>query len=65
MPFRRSLGAMPDVAFIPTCAECHRQWSPDDEERWRAYHVGDDPYGTAEDIVFYCPECAEPDFGEG
>lgn len=56
---------MPDVAFIPTCAECHRQWSPDDEERWRAYHVGDDPYGTAEDIVFYCPECAEPEFGEG
>jgi hypothetical protein len=32
---------MPEVAFTTTCAVCYRQWL-EDEERWRAYHVGDD-----------------------
>jgi hypothetical protein len=58
MPSRRSLGAVPMVAFITTCAECGRKWLPIDVERWRAYHVGDDLDEPAE-LVFYCPECAE------
>ena len=32
-------------------------WLPDDEERWRAYPDTDDV------LVFYCPECAEREFG--
>jgi predicted RNA-binding Zn-ribbon protein involved in translation (DUF1610 family) len=32
-------------------------------ERWRAYHVGDDLDEPADGIVFYCPECAEREFG--
>jgi hypothetical protein len=41
------------VALIPRCAECLDVWLPDDEERWRAYLDTDD------EVVFYCPECAE------
>jgi hypothetical protein len=52
---------MPEVAFITTCAVCHRQWLPDDDERWRAYHVGD--LDEPAEIVFYCPKCAEREFG--
>ena len=53
---------MPTVAMIPGCAECDRRWLPDDQERWRAYHVGDDLDEVAE-LVFYCPRCAEREFG--
>jgi hypothetical protein len=34
----------------------------DDGERWRAYHVGDDLDEPAE-LAFFCPECAEREFG--
>jgi hypothetical protein len=30
-----------------------------DEERWSAYLTDDEP----PEIVFYCPECAEREFG--
>jgi hypothetical protein len=56
---------MPEVAFFTTCAVCHRQWLPDADERWRAYHLGDDldePDEPAE-LVFYCSECAKREFG--
>ena len=33
-------------------------WLPEDEERRRAYHGGDDLDEPAE-VVFYCPECPE------
>lgn len=50
--------------LIPTCAECEAVWRPADEERWRAYLGGDDLEEPAE-VVFYCPDCAEWEFGDG
>jgi hypothetical protein len=44
------------VALIPQCAECGDIWLPDDGERWRAFLDTDD------ELVFYCPECAEREF---
>jgi hypothetical protein len=35
---------------------------PADEERWRAYLGGDDLDAPAE-LIFYCPDCAEREFG--
>jgi hypothetical protein len=49
------------LSFILICAVCRRPWVADDE-RWRAYPVGDDPSEPAE-LVFYCPECTEREFG--
>jgi hypothetical protein len=46
------------VGFIPRCAECLEVWLSDGEERWRAYLDTDD------ELVFYCKECAEREFGE-
>jgi len=46
------------VALIPQCAECDRVWLPDDGDRWQAYFDADD------ELVFYCPECAEREFLE-
>ena len=51
------------VALIPRCTECEAAWLPADEERWRAYHGGDDLDAPAE-LFFYCPACAEREFGE-
>jgi hypothetical protein len=50
------------VALTPLCAECHARWLPADEERWRAYLGGDDLDEPAE-RAFYCPDCAEREFG--
>ena len=50
------------VALIPKCAECEA-WLPADEERWRAYLGGDDLEEPPE-VVFFCPDCAEQEFGE-
>ena len=47
------------VAIIPRCAECEAHWLPADEERWRAYRTDDEP----PELVFYCPACAEREFG--
>jgi hypothetical protein len=47
------------VALIPRCAECESAWLPADEERWAAYLTDDEP----PDVVFYCPVCAECEFG--
>jgi RNase P subunit RPR2 len=38
------------------CVECGKVWLPADDERWRAYLDTDD------ELVFYCPECAEREF---
>ena len=46
------------VALIPQCAECFRVWLPDDGDRWQAY------FDTDDELVFYCPECAEREFLE-
>jgi predicted RNA-binding Zn-ribbon protein involved in translation (DUF1610 family) len=44
------------IALIPRCTECEARWLPADEERWRAYLTDDE-------VVFYCPQCAEREFG--
>lgn len=48
-----------DVALIPDCAECEAIWLPADDERWQAWHTEDEP----PELAFYCPECAEREFG--
>jgi hypothetical protein len=47
------------VALIPRCAECGDVWLPTDEDRWQAH------LDTEDELVFYCPECAEGEFGDG
>ncbi|MGA8925563.1 MAG: hypothetical protein WB462_05030 [Solirubrobacterales bacterium] len=37
-------------------------WLPADRERWRAYLGADDLDEPAE-LVLYCPQCAEREFG--
>jgi hypothetical protein len=48
------------VALVPQCAECDARWLPADEDHWSAYLTDDEPA----EVVFYCPECAELEFGE-
>jgi RNase P subunit RPR2 len=45
------------VAVIPRCAECNQVWLPADEDRWQAH------FDSEDDLVFYCRECAEREFG--
>jgi hypothetical protein len=49
--------------MIPTCAECGAVWLPADEERWRAY-LGSDDLDEPPEVAFYCPDCAEREFGD-
>ena len=44
--------------MTPRCAESLEVWLSGDEERWSAY------LDTDSEIVFYCPECAEREFGQ-
>lgn len=44
------------VVLIPHCAECFEVWLQADDDRWRAY------LDTNDELVFYCPECAEYEF---
>jgi hypothetical protein len=48
------------VALIVHCAECDALWLPADEERWSAYLTDDEP----PEVIFYCPTCAEREFGQ-
>lgn len=41
------------VAVIPRCAESLDVWLPDDGDRWRAY------FDTDDELIFYCPDCAQ------
>jgi hypothetical protein len=50
------------VALIPRCVECSAVWLPADEDPWRAYLGGDDLDEPGE-VVIYCPDCAEQEFG--
>jgi hypothetical protein len=54
---------MRGVALIPICAECGGKWLPDDEERWQAYLGVEEHIDEPAELVFYCPECAEREFG--
>ena len=51
------------LLYVITCAVCRRPWV-NDNERWRAYHAGNDLDEPAE-LVLYCPDCAEREFGDG
>jgi hypothetical protein len=46
------------VAPIVECEECGRFWLPADEERWRAFLDDED------EVRFFCPVCAEREFGD-
>jgi hypothetical protein len=48
------------VTLIADCAECDAVSLPADEERWSAYLTDDEPA----QLVFYCPACAEREFGD-
>jgi hypothetical protein len=47
------------VAIIPRCAECEAHWLPANQERWQAWLTDDGP----PELVFYCRECANREFG--
>ncbi|MFL5944765.1 MAG: hypothetical protein ACJ74D_13155 [Gaiellaceae bacterium] len=47
------------VALIPQCEECREVWLPGDAERWHAHWVDD---GPDENLIFYWPDCAAPEF---
>jgi hypothetical protein len=47
------------VALIPQWAECGEVWLPADEDRWHAFLTDDEP----PELAFFCPECAEREFG--
>jgi hypothetical protein len=34
-------------------------WLPADDERWEAYLTDEPP-----EVAFYCPECAQREFGQ-
>lgn len=49
-----------NVALVAvSCAECEARWLPADKERWQAWLTDDEP----PELAFYCPECAEREFG--
>ena len=50
------------VAVTPECEESRKDWLAGDAERWQAYWIED---GPDERLVFYCPDCAEREFGAG
>jgi hypothetical protein len=49
------------TGLLPGCAECGALWLPADDERWAAYLTDDEP----PEVAFYCPDCAEREFGGG
>jgi hypothetical protein len=55
--------AEPVVALVPKCVECDEIWLPWDAARWRAYIGGADAIDPGE-VFFYCPECANREYGD-
>jgi len=53
------------VALVPQCTECDARWRPADEDRWRAYLGCEEDLDEPTELFFYCPECAEREFGAG
>ena len=49
----------PTEAPMSACAECGRRPRPDEnaDDEWRAYSDG------AGELIVFCPECAEREFG--
>jgi hypothetical protein len=48
------------VATIPRCTECEAHWLRAAEARWQAWLTDDEP----PELVFYCRDCAEREFGD-
>jgi hypothetical protein len=51
------------IASVRRCAECEAVWLPADEERWQAYLGRDEHFDEPAELVFYCPDCADREFG--
>jgi len=51
------------VALFGECVECKAAWLPADEERWQANLGCDEHRDEPAQVVLYCPECAEREFG--
>ena len=49
------------VALIPRCAECEAAWLATDENAGAPTCTDD---LRAAELAFYCPECAEREFGD-
>jgi hypothetical protein len=45
------------------CTDCGR-WSDDEARRWRAVLAGDADIEDTLEVVFFCPDCAEREFGQ-
>jgi hypothetical protein len=54
--------AAENAVLTPECVECQRVWQPSDHEHWEAYpaYVSDD---EPPEVAFFCPDCAEREFG--
>ncbi len=52
------------VALVPRCSECEAVWLPDDTDRWCAYLGCDEHVDERGEVFFYCPTCAEREFGD-
>jgi hypothetical protein len=50
------------LSVFPQCEECREVWLPFDRDRWEAHWIDDAP---EEKLIFFCPECAEREFGTG
>ena len=45
------------------CIECHMRSDPA-AKHWRGYRIDDPSEGEPPALAFYCPVCAEREFGE-
>lgn len=50
------------AVHVLACVECPRVSSAS-ARRWRAYRVDDPEEDEQPALAFYCPECAEREFG--
>jgi hypothetical protein len=49
---------------VVACVECRRISDPE-WSGWRAYRVDDPELDEPPALAFYCPACAEAEFGRG
>ena len=60
---RTLVSSVERVALIPRRAECEAIWLPADEGTLEGVLTGATGLGVPEEIVFYCSDCAEREFG--
>jgi hypothetical protein len=51
---------VPRQTLIPRGAECGAIWLAVDNKHWQAWLTDDEP----SELAFFCPECAEREFGD-